>query len=330
MSALHPEFAFASGRSLVTCVNLNAAVDRTYYLPQFAAGAVWRVRAQRDMPGGKGANVARVLTQLGCPARMVGFAGGRNGAYIRSGLEAQGIRHETIEIGGESRVCLNIVAEDTGISTELLEQGPPVGPEELRRMTVLVRESARDSAMVVISGSLPAGAPAGYYRELIEAVQGEGTPVMLDTSGEALREGLKAKPCLVKPNEDEIAALSGRRESADAGRQAQVRELLERGVSHAVLSLGADGALAGTGGGREFYRIRSPRVQPVSTVGCGDAFAAGLAAALVFGRPPAEALRCAAAAGAANALTDAAGFIETDVYNRLLNEVMVERVEASC
>ena len=63
---------------------------------------------------------------------------------------------------------------------------------------------------MVLSGSLPPGLPPAAYAELIAAATAAGVPAVLDTSGDALREGVAAGPAIVKPNLDELAALAGR------------------------------------------------------------------------------------------------------------------------
>jgi ribokinase len=77
---------------------------------------------------------------------------------------------------------------------------------------------------------------------------------------------------------------------------AALRRLLDAGPETVVVTLGARGAVAlGRSGG-----VHSPAfaVEAVDTIGAGDAFAAGLATALLEGRPLAEALRRANACGA--------------------------------
>ncbi len=310
-------------KQVITCVNLNAAIDRTYYLPAFEAGGVWRVQRILARAGGKGTNVARTLRRLGVDSRVVGFAGGRNGAAIRAELDREGIGHDLVEVGGESRVCLNIVSSENGRSTELLEPGPAVTAAQLAGLRRVLQETAAASALVVFSGSLPQGLPTDTYRMLIEDVQAAGARAVLDTSGEPLREGLKARPYLAKPNGDELDALAGARAAGVPERWGQLRALQAAGAVQAVVTLGADGALAVDADDGPF-RVYAPAIRPVSTVGCGDAFTAGIAAALSQGAGMDEALRRAAAAGAANALTETAGDVDPAAFTALLAETRAE------
>ena len=62
----------------------------------------------------------------------------------------------------------------------------------------------RDSSVVTISGSIPKGVKADIYGRLISIAKTMGKQVILDSSGETLREGIRCCPTIVKPNQDEI------------------------------------------------------------------------------------------------------------------------------
>ena len=310
---------------MITTVTLNAAIDKTYYVGRFDAGKVNRVPKVLATPGGKGINVARVLRQLGAEVKATGFVGGKNGEFIAERLEQQGVPNDFVQVEGESRLCLNIIDAD-GASTELLEPGPEIPEDALQKMKVKIRELARESSLVVMSGSLPAGVPDGYYAELIREVKAEGRRVLLDTSKTPLLRGIEAVPYLIKPNEDEVKALLDPDADAEEDLCRQVLSLHNRGIAFVVVTLGARGAIAGVEG--RLYRIHTPKLQAVNTVGCGDAFVAGMAYALERGFEPEAALRQAAAAGSANALTPEAGNVRPEDVERLLAEIRTERIEA--
>ncbi|MED4959710.1 1-phosphofructokinase, partial [Paenibacillus macerans] len=123
---------------MITTVTLHAAIDRTYYVDEFSLGQVHRVARQVDEPGGKGNNVAKV-----------------------------GIETAFVHAPGESRVCLNILDESSGSSTELLGPGPAITEPQIAAIKETRHSLAQKSSIVVLSGSLPAGAPENMYAELI-------------------------------------------------------------------------------------------------------------------------------------------------------------------
>ncbi len=63
--------------------------------------------------------------------------------------------------------------------------------------------------VVILSGSLPQGWPADTYGRLVESAKEAGAKVVLDASGEALVEGVKARPDVIKPNAEECEPLIG-------------------------------------------------------------------------------------------------------------------------
>ncbi|MDI4648264.1 1-phosphofructokinase family hexose kinase [Cohnella hashimotonis] len=306
---------------MIATVTLNAAVDKTYYVSGFAAGAVQRVRRQIAEPGGKGNNVAKVVRLLGGDATATGFLAGSAGAFIEERLAAKGIRTSFVHISGESRTCLNIVDEANGASTELLEEGPAVGEAELAEIKDAVGRLGAQASVVVLSGSLPAGAPADLYAELVGIARSAGARVYLDASGEALALGIGAGPDLIKPNEEELGRLAGLRR-LDASQLARTAaKLHSQGVRQVCATRGRQGAVACMDG--QLYRVIAPSVSAVNAVGCGDAFVAGMAYADEMGLPPADRLRMAAAAAGAAAMTDRAGELDPEVYERLLGRVAV-------
>ncbi|WMT41395.1 1-phosphofructokinase family hexose kinase [Paenibacillus sp. D2_2] len=306
---------------MITTVTLNAAIDKTYYVHSFISGEVHRVARQVAEPGGKGNNVAKVIRLLGGKVTASGFIAGNNGTFIEAGLQARGIDTAFIAANGESRVCLNIMDESSGLSTELLEQGPAVGRSQIAQLKQNLLGLARDSSIVVLSGSLPPGAPAELYAELISIVKTAGARAYLDTSGIAFSAGIEAKPHFVKPNEHELAVWLGKVSLTENESIEAAHKLSDEGISQVCVTLGERGTIAVIDG--QGFRVNLPMIQAVNTVGCGDSFVAGMAYSESRGDSPAERLRIATAAAAANAMSERAGHIEDDVFQRFLHQVKV-------
>jgi tagatose 6-phosphate kinase len=311
-------------KTKITTVTLNAAIDKTYYLPVLAKGKVIRAEQILSMAGGKGVNVARVLRQLGHPkVAATGFASGYNGQFIIDQVKELGIESEFVGASGESRLCLNFIDRSDGSSTEVLEPGPEINEEHLNNFKRKLKRLCEESELIILSGSLPKGLSSGLYAELIGIARTAGAKVFLDASGEPLVLGFAAKPIFIKPNEDEIIPLlAGTSEPGGHNLYDGVLSLMKKGVPNVVVTLGGEGAVAGIDG--KLYRIRIPKLKPVNTVGCGDAFVAGYAYGFVRGWPAVQCLSYAAAAGCANALSPAAGDIRLSDHELILREVTVE------
>lgn len=309
---------------MITTFTLNAAIDKTYYVDGLPYGKVTRVPKVLSTPGGKGINVARVLHQLGAQVRASGFVGGKNGEYIAEELAVQGIANDFVYVKGESRLCLNMI-DKQGVSTELLEPGPEVSVDGLGEMERKMAELAASSSLVVLSGSLPAGVPDDAYRRLIGIAKGAGAKVLLDTSKAPLLHGVEGLPYFIKPNEDEVKALLEAPEGTAEELSRQVRRLNARGITYVIVTLGAEGALAGVEG--QLYRVRAPKLKAVNTVGCGDAFVAGMAYGLERGYDAIDCLRLATATGSANALTAEAGNVRMEDVEALKLQIDIETIQ---
>ena len=128
---------------------------------------------------------------------------------------------------------------------------------------------------MVLAGSLPKGAPQDTYRVWTSACKNAGARVFLDADGALLAEGLKAAPYLIKPNDDELSRLAGKKLETIEELTAEGQKLLESGIERVVISLGGRGALYLRKGSTIY--AEGLKVPVGSTVGAGDSVVAALA-----------------------------------------------------
>ncbi|MFD9636641.1 1-phosphofructokinase family hexose kinase, partial [Streptomyces violascens] len=221
---------------MILTVTLNTALDITYRVPTLVPHASHRIDEVAERPGGKGLNVARVLAALGHEAVVTGFAGGPSGEVLRARLAELAPVDELVPIAGATRRTIAVVDAVSGDTTQLNEPGPLVSPAEWDAFVATYGRLLDGAEAVALCGSLPPGLPVGAYAQLVRQARTAKVPVLLDTSGEALRRGIAARPDLVKPNADELAQLTGSREPLRAARDAR-----RRGAHAVVASLGAQG-----------------------------------------------------------------------------------------
>ena len=291
----------------VLTVTLNAAIDKRYDVTAVHVGEVQRVTRVRAGAGGKGLNVARGARLCGQSVIATGFVAGFAGQFITGQVEEQGIREEFLRVPGESRTCINII-DAAGTSTEFLEPGVTVDETHLLALLTRFRSLLGEVDVVTLSGSAPSGCPDDVYVRFVEAARLAGRPVILDTSGALLRAGLAASPTVVKPNRDELAALTGS-DLRDLGDViAAARSLCATGPEWVVVSLGADGALAVNA--QRAVQVLAPRVTAVNPVGCGDVLVSGLATGLAAGLSVDAALPFAVRVAAASAAHPETGHFE--------------------
>ncbi|KAA6214583.1 1-phosphofructokinase family hexose kinase [Streptomyces albofaciens JCM 4342] len=302
---------------MILTVTLNAALDVTYRVPRLQPHTTHRVTEVVERPGGKGLNVARVLTALGHPAVATGFVGGGTGDAVRALLAQEtAVTDALVPVGGSTRRTVAVVDESTGDTTQLNEPGPTVTPAEWDTFMATYRELLADARAVALCGTLPPGVPVDVYARLTRAARTAGVPVLLDTSGEPLRRGLAARPDLAKPNADELAALTGSTEPLRAARDAR-----RRGAHTVAASLGAEGMLVVTSDGA--WQAAPPRRIAGNPTGAGDSAVAGLLSGLVEGLSWPARLTRAVALSAATVRAPAAGEFDRGTYEDLLGEIRV-------
>ncbi|WP_405389400.1 1-phosphofructokinase family hexose kinase [Streptomyces sp. NBC_01102] len=310
---------------MILTVTLNTALDLTYTVPALVPHTSHRISEMSERPGGKGVNVARVLSALGHDTVVTGFAGGATGAVLRDLLGTLP-RHATdapltdalVTVAGNTRRTTAVVDRTSGDTTQLNEPGPHIGSDEWAAFLRTYGELLPGAAAVALCGSLPPGIHVGAYAELIRLARAAGVPTLLDTSGEPLRRGIAARPDLVKPNADELARLTGAREPLRATRDAR-----RRGAHSVVASLGADGLLAVTPDGT--WRAAPPAPVRGNPTGAGDSAVAGLLSGLAEKLDWPARLARAVALSTATVMAPAAGEFDRAAYTDLLPRVTVEQ-----
>ena len=310
---------------MITTVTLNASVDKACLVDAIRLGQPHRMKECHVTAGGKGLNVARVARRLGQEATATGYVGGFAGMMVESLLHADGIGCHFVPVAGESRTCVNIIDESTGLATEFREPGVQVSPEDHDRLLSIYAGLLPGSQMVCLSGGAPQGVRADFYNDMIRLARAAGKPVILDTSGPFLANGIVAGPTLVKPNDDEMAALLGTPITGVDEALCGARQLCRQGAGVVVVSLGAQGALWVDP--EQAYWGVPPRLPALNTVGCGDSLVAGLAVGLCRGDNVADTLRLGVAVSAANTLTVANGSFEDADLAAILPQVTVNRLE---
>lgn len=307
---------------MILTVTLNTALDLTYDVPALVPHSSHRVTGLSERPGGKGVNVARVLTALGHDSVVTGFAGGATGAVLRTMLAAlpagpAAVTDALVPVAGDTRRTLAVVDRATGDTTQFNEPGPHVTADEWTAFLTAYGELLGAADAVALCGSLPPGIHVGAYAELVRLARTAGVPVLLDTSGEPLRRGIAARPDLIKPNADELAQLTGSRDPLRGARDAR-----RRGAHGVIASLGADGMLAVSPDGT--WQASPPAPVRGNPTGAGDSAVAGLLSGLVEGLDWPDRLRRAVALSTATVLSPTAGEFDRAAYEELLPRVGIE------
>ncbi|MFF0292317.1 1-phosphofructokinase family hexose kinase [Kitasatospora sp. NPDC004615] len=304
---------------MILTVTPNPALDVTYSVPHVRPYTSHRVTGMATQAGGKGVNVARVLTALGHPARCVLPLGGPTGEAVRAELAAAGLEHAAVPVAGDTRRTVAVV--DTADATMFNEPGPELAGAEWDALLAETERHLPQAAVLVLSGSLPPGAPADGYAQLVTLGRGFGIPVVLDADGPALLAALPARPTAIKPNAAELTAATGLPDPHDAA-----RTLLRRGAESVLASLGPDGLLAVDAHGA--WRCAPSAPVTGNPTGAGDSAVAALAAGLSGHAGWSAILPDAVALSAATVLHPRAGRFDDAAYRRLRHSLTATRLGA--
>lgn len=304
---------------MIVTVTLNPAVDRTIYVDDLNKGEVNKAISSTVDPGGKGINVSKVVKSLGQDTLALGFLGGETGDFIKKALLEQGISEAFTTVEKTTRMNIKIVGSTTGETTDINEPGGQISESEFENFIINFKKTVKKDDIVVLSGSVPKVLPVDVYKELACMANEASCRVILDVSGEYLREGIKAKPYMIKPNIHELEELINKSLEDEKAVIDVARNIIEGGVTLVCVSMGSKGALLI---GKDFIMYSAPvRVDVKSTVGAGDSLVGGMVTGMNEGQAIEDAFKLgiAASVGAVMQVGTKAPSIKEikDIYNKV-------------
>ena len=304
---------------MIYTITLNPALDKQLTVSDICFNDVLIAESVQLDFGGKGFNVSRMLKELNQPSKAVGLLGGQTGRTIETGLKAQGIDVVSIPVSGETRTNVSVVTPGGSKHIKVNEKGPTISESELQQVFQTISENAAKGTLWVLAGSIPPGVDVAVYQRMTQKIKELGGDVVLDTSGAALKQGLLARPKLVKPNLFELSQLTGREITS-------LQEILDNpAITHAVgaefvaISAGDKGALLTDG--EKTALCLPPEIQEANPVGAGDAMVAGLSFALYHGYDLEQALMLGVACGTASAMQSGTRMPEWDLVEEVRQQV---------
>lgn len=309
---------------MIYTVTLNPALDKTVEIPSLTIDSVNRITTLRTDPGGKGINVSKVIDKLGRKSIATGILGGDTGHNILSSLEKMELESDFLFVEGETRTNLKIIDPVSKTNTDINEPGVTVSEEILNQLKDKLLKKLNADDIVILSGSLPKGAPQNTYNVWVKDYKEAGAKVFLDADGPLLAEGIKAGPYLIKPNNHELSGLMGQELTTPQELTEAARGLMKYGIEKVIVSMGGDGALYVT---KDYvYYAEGLKVPVGSTVGAGDSVVAALAVAEEAGMTPEETVALSTATGAANVMCSGTQAAEYSVIETLIPKVSFQKL----
>lgn len=307
---------------MILSVCPNPSVDCTIELDSLRLGALNRIDNKVITYSGKALNVAIGVARLGYDSFATGFMFDENGKMFVHTLDDEKVKNTFIWSNGSARTNYKIV-DKRSMMTEINDKGEPVSDKKQAELLSLVTELSKSSSVTVISGSLPAGIKADYYKKLSAAVNPSSKKI-IDTTGDNMIEALKAGAYMVKPNIEELQNITGMQYSSIDEMIGGCRQLISAGAQNVMLSLGRKGAILTDGDSALFCKSASVAVN--STVGAGDGMIAAAAVMIEQGASREEILRSAVAAGTASVTTPGTNLFYRDKYYEIYDKISVEKL----
>jgi 1-phosphofructokinase family hexose kinase len=297
---------------VITVVGFSPAIDVTYFVEKLIPGSAHKVSQKFSIAGGKSVNVANVLSTLETSCQLVIPLGGETGNTILNDLQRRKINTFHQPISAVTRACVAVVDER---ATVFNEPATVLTDDEYDQFENLIIRHAASSKAVVFSGSMPANYSPDRFQAFVEKMKTSDNQVIVDTSGDYLLAGARAKADLVKPNHEELAAAF-----PGVSQTAALAALIELGAGSVYLSMGSLGGLFQSA--ERAFGVEVPEVKGNAT-GAGDAFVAGFASAIDKDLTLSQALVLASACGTAAVLEDTGGIVELDKVENFKSKIRV-------
>jgi sugar/nucleoside kinase (ribokinase family) len=252
-------------------------------------------------PGGCGSNVAIGLAAQGIPTLLVARIGQDDaGKLVQSYWQRAKIDLGCLRFDQEKSTAVSIGLVDSQSQPRFIHT--PGANGRLTASDLEVDDLVRAGVQWLHVGGffvLP-GIVDGKLPERLRLTHQAGLGISLDVvRSPSMRHPEVLWPCMpfldvFLCNADEARIMTGKDDPVEAG-----RELMAYGVKQVIVKLGAEGCLLVRK--EDALRIPGVQISVADTTGAGDAFAAGLIAALMRGAEIIEACRAGNRAGAQNA-----------------------------
>jgi 6-phosphofructokinase 2 len=283
--------------SAIITVTLNPAIDKLTSAPVLIPEKKLRCSEPIFEPGGGGVNVARAIKKLGGNALALYLAGGHTGHFFNQLLREENV--ETLVTQTHAYTRENLIVMETA-SNQQYRFGMPgshIREQEWRDCLNNI-EIQQGVKYIVASGSLPPGVPTDIYARIAWIARKKKARLIVDTSGEALKQAIQEGVYLVKPNLGELSYLAGKETLPIESVDDVAMEIINTGKCEViVVSMGLTGARLVT---RDFaLQIVPPTVIRKSTVGAGDSMVAGIVMSLEAKKPLIDVVQYGVACGTA-------------------------------
>lgn len=284
---------------MIYTLTANPSLDYLMYTPRLMSGGTNRSKRERIVAGGKGLNVALVLKSFGVPVKAFGMIAGFTGEEWLRQASAQ-VDVEVVRLKeGETRINVKVEGVE---ETEINASGPMI-PEGFRDEFKVMLEQIKDGDTLVISGNAAPGFPGDSYGILMDYLADKNVKVVVDATGELMRNALSRKPYLIKPNYEELKDIANTCIESEEDVIGCCERLIRMGAQNVLVSAGSRGALW-VGGDGLVFQVDAPKGRVKNTIGSGDAMVSAFLYGQLQNMDIFDCVKLAVAAGSAGAFSE--------------------------
>lgn len=284
---------------MIYTVTLNPALDYVMKVGNIRFDDINRSESEEIYYGGKGINVSVILTRLGVENKALGFVGGFTGEKLYEMLKKDGIDCDfNILKNGYTRINVKIKAQT---ELDVNAQGPAIDEEDIALLLEKL-DGIKQGDFLVLAGSIPNTLPDDIYERILSRLDGRGINFVVDATGDLLKNVLKYKPFLIKPNHHELGDLFGVEAKSEQDIVFYAKKLQEMGARNVLVSRAKDGATL-IDEQKNVTTFGNVEGELVNSVGCGDSMVGGFLAGWIEKGDYSYALKLGAACGNATAFS---------------------------
>ena len=200
---------------------------------------------------------------------------------------------------GDTRINVKIRADK---EIDLNACGPEITKEDMQSFLRKL-DGIKSGDYLILAGSIPNTLPDDIYEQILERVGDRNINCVVDATGDLLKNVLKYKPFLIKPNHHELGDLFSVQIKSDGDIVKYSKMLQEAGAKNVLVSMAKDGAMLTDENG-SVHKIGNAKGKLINSVGCGDSMVAGFTAGYIKTADYSYALRLGSACGNATAFSE--------------------------
>lgn len=314
------------------CVTLAPTLDRKVVIKNFEPGRFFRIVDHADSfvePGGKGINVAVLLSDFKISSVNMGFLGGSIGSIIQSKLSLYGnITTQFVYIEEETRENIIIIDPDNRTLSEINLNGPEISQSDMDYFTSRYRSTLNLVDNVVVSGLIPRGITLNSYANLFRMAKAMNKKTYIEAIGEHFDNVVtNSCPMIVRPDLRKSNLLFGQPLKEDIQEYMRAGSfIVSRGAELVIMSYKTVSDIIVTKNGGWIFTAKG-EIDPAKVKNSGDAFMSGMIYHnIVNGFEPFEAARygMAFALNSTKYISKKVGSIEE--INKSLDDFTIDRI----